>query len=92
MMTTPLQPRELPISDLRLTRSSCLRSSKRTTGLWKYHENLAPGVLCHVAESGEKLYTVRAGSPRLLSVQTHPPVCRAGRQILRRLSAVHQPQ
>ncbi len=25
---------------------------------------------CHVAESGEKLYTVRAGSPRLLSVQT----------------------
>ena len=27
-------------------------------------------MLCHVAESGEKLYTVRAGSPRLLSVHT----------------------
>ena len=43
---------------------------KRNYGQWKYHETLAPGVLCHVAESGEKLYTVRAGSPRLLSVHT----------------------
>ncbi len=43
---------------------------KRNYGRWKYHETLAPGVLCHVAESGEKLYTVRAGSPRLLSVHT----------------------
>ncbi len=41
---------------------------QRNYGQWKYHESLAPGVLCHVAESGEKLYTVRAGSPRLLSV------------------------
>jgi sulfite reductase beta subunit len=39
-------------------------------GQWKYHETLAPGVLCHVAESGDKLYTVRAGSPRLLSIQS----------------------
>jgi dissimilatory sulfite reductase beta subunit len=43
---------------------------KRNYGQWKYHENIAPGVLCHVAESGEKLYTVRAASPRLLSVHT----------------------
>jgi sulfite reductase beta subunit len=43
---------------------------KRNYGQWVYHETLAPGVLCHVAESGEKIYTVRAGSPRLLSVQT----------------------
>ena len=43
---------------------------KRNYGQWKFHETLAPGVLCHVAESGEKLYTVRAGSPRLLSVHT----------------------
>jgi dissimilatory sulfite reductase beta subunit len=39
-------------------------------GTWKYHETLAPGVLCHVAESGDRLYTVRAGTPRLLSIQT----------------------
>ncbi len=43
---------------------------KKNYGQWKYHETLAPGVLCHVAESEDKIYTVRAGSPRLLSIQT----------------------
>src|SRR5271157_2494754 len=43
---------------------------KKNYGQWKYHEKLAPGVLCHVAESGDRLYTVRAGTPRLLSIQT----------------------
>jgi sulfite reductase beta subunit len=43
---------------------------KRNYGQWKYHESLGPGVLCHTADSGEKIYTVRAGSPRLLSIQT----------------------
>jgi sulfite reductase beta subunit len=43
---------------------------KKNYGTWKYHESLAPGVLCHVSESGEKIFTVRAGSPRLLSIQS----------------------
>ncbi len=43
---------------------------KKNYGKWKYHENLAPGVLCHVAESGDRIYTVRAGTPRLTSIQT----------------------
>jgi sulfite reductase beta subunit len=43
---------------------------QRNYGQWKYHERIAPGVFCHVAESGERVYTVRAASPRLLSVQT----------------------
>jgi sulfite reductase beta subunit len=43
---------------------------KKNYGKWKYHETVAPGVLCHVSETGERIYTVRAGSPRLLSVQT----------------------
>ncbi len=43
---------------------------KKNYGLWKYHENLAPGVLCHVSETGDRIYTVRAGSPRLLSTHT----------------------
>lgn len=43
---------------------------KRNYGKWRYHEKVAPGVLCHVAESGERIYSVRAGSPRLLSIQT----------------------
>ncbi len=37
-------------------------------GKWKYHEVLKPGVMVHVGESGDKLFTVRAGSPRLLSI------------------------
>ena len=40
---------------------------KANYGKWKYHEIPKPGVLVHVAESGDKLFTVRAGSPRLLS-------------------------
>ena len=43
---------------------------KKNYGQWEYHEKMAPGVLCHVAKSGDRLYTVRAGSPRLLSVQS----------------------
>jgi len=44
-------------------------------GHWKYHENLRPGVLVHVAESGDALYTVRAGSPRTMSVDTVRKIC-----------------
>ena len=43
---------------------------KRNYGKWVHHESVAPGVLCHIAESGERLYSVRAGTPRLLAVQT----------------------
>jgi sulfite reductase beta subunit len=43
---------------------------KKNYGKWENHISMAPGVLCHVAESGDKIYSVRAGSPRLLSVQT----------------------
>ncbi len=41
---------------------------KKNYGKWKYHELVKPGVMVHVAESGDKLFTVRAASPRLLSV------------------------
>jgi len=39
---------------------------KENYGKWKYHEILRPGVMVHVGESGDKLFTVRAGSPRLM--------------------------
>ena len=39
-------------------------------GKWKYHENMKPGVLVHVAESGDKVFSVRIGSPRLLSIKS----------------------
>lgn len=43
---------------------------KKNYGMWKYHEILTPGVLVHVGESGDRLYSVRVGTPRLISVQT----------------------
>ena len=43
---------------------------KANYGKWKYHEVLKPGVMVHVGESGDKLFTVRASSPRILSVKT----------------------
>jgi len=41
---------------------------KDNYGKWLYHEIVKPGVMVHVGESGDKLYTVRAGSPRLISI------------------------
>jgi len=43
---------------------------KANYGKWKYHEIPEAGVMVHVAESGDRLYTVRAGTPRLLSIHT----------------------
>jgi len=41
---------------------------KENYGKWKYHEILKPGVMVHVSESGAELYTVRASSGRLISI------------------------
>jgi len=40
---------------------------KNNYGKWAYHEILDAGTMVHTAESGDKLYTVRVGSPRLVS-------------------------
>jgi sulfite reductase beta subunit len=42
---------------------------KANYGKWKYHERIKPGVMVHVGESGDKIFTVRAGSPRLMSIE-----------------------
>ncbi|MBS1112019.1 MAG: dsrB, partial [Nitrospirae bacterium] len=43
---------------------------KKNYGKWKYHEVLTPGTMVHVSESGDKIFTVRAASPRILSTAT----------------------
>jgi sulfite reductase beta subunit len=43
---------------------------EKNYGKWDYHEIPEPGVMVHVGESGDKLYTVRAGTPRLLAITT----------------------
>ena len=42
---------------------------KANYGKWVSHDILAPGVLVHTAESGDKIYTVRAATARLISIQ-----------------------
>ena len=41
---------------------------KENYGTWKYHEVLKPGVMVHVGETGDKLFTVRAAGARLMSI------------------------
>jgi sulfite reductase beta subunit len=48
---------------------------KDNYGKWKYHEILEPGVLVHVAESGDKIYSVRGGSGRLVTTDFIKEVC-----------------
>ena len=44
-------------------------------GKWQYHEEPKPGVLKHVAENGDMLWTVRAGTPRQDSVDFVRRLC-----------------
>ncbi|MGD9335008.1 MAG: sulfite reductase, dissimilatory-type beta subunit, partial [Desulfobacterales bacterium] len=47
----------------------------KNKGKWLYHEILEPGVLVHVAESGDEVYTVRCGGCRLMSVSHIREIC-----------------
>jgi sulfite reductase beta subunit len=44
-------------------------------GKWLYHEILEPGVLVHVSETGDKVYTVRVGGMRTMSVALMREAC-----------------
>jgi sulfite reductase beta subunit len=48
---------------------------KENYGKWLYHEIVKPGIMFHVSENGTKLYTVRAGTARLISIQTIRDLC-----------------
>jgi sulfite reductase beta subunit len=48
---------------------------KKNKGKWSHHEILEPGVLVHVAESGDKIFTVRCGGARLMSVTHIREIC-----------------
>jgi len=53
---------------------------EKNYGAWKYHERIKPGLLKHVAESGDELYTVRVGSSRLVSTDWIRDVCQIADQ------------
>jgi len=47
----------------------------KNKGQWLYHEIIKPGVLVHVAESGDEVYTVRVGGARLMSTGLVMEIC-----------------
>ncbi|GBC62029.1 dissimilatory-type sulfite reductase subunit bet a [Desulfonema ishimotonii] len=47
----------------------------KNKGKWLYHEILEPGVLVHVAEGGDEVYTVRCGGARLMSTGLIREIC-----------------
>jgi sulfite reductase beta subunit len=48
---------------------------KENYGKWAYHERPRPGVLMHVAENGQKVYSVRAGTSRQVTVDHVRELC-----------------
>ncbi len=48
---------------------------KKNKGKWLYHDILKPGVLVHVSETGDEVYTVRVGGARLMSVTLIREIC-----------------
>jgi sulfite reductase beta subunit len=48
---------------------------KKNYGKWKYHEIVKPGVLKHVGESGDELYSIRVGSPKLVCTDFIRDLC-----------------
>ncbi len=44
-------------------------------GKWLYHEILEPGVMVHVSETSDEVYTVRVGSARLISIELIREMC-----------------
>jgi sulfite reductase beta subunit len=44
-------------------------------GKWKYHEVINKGVMKHVSETGDELYTVRIATPRLVSTDYIREMC-----------------
>ena len=51
---------------------------RKNLGRWKYHEHPKPGVLKHVSKEGEEIWTVRAGTQRILDVYTLRKLCDIG--------------
>lgn len=48
---------------------------KKNYGKWKSHYRPRPGMLCHIAESGDEIYTVRAGTQRQVTVDILRRLC-----------------
>ena len=48
---------------------------RKNYGKWASHRVLEPGLLMHVSETGDKVYTVRVGAPRIMSAEHIREIC-----------------
>lgn len=48
---------------------------KKNYGKWDHHEILEPGILVHVSETGDKVFTVRCGGCRFMTVENVREIC-----------------
>ncbi len=72
MPETPRTPVESGVPDHFQYMHPTLR---KNYGQWAWHDRLRPGVLHHVSENGEEVWTVRAGTPRQMDVHTVRRLC-----------------
>ncbi len=47
----------------------------KNKGKWDYHEIVEPGMLLHVADSGDTVYTIRCGGARLMTITHVREIC-----------------
>jgi sulfite reductase beta subunit len=68
-----------PIEPAAPTRgSTCIPTMRRTSASGSTTSTRAPGVLRHVAYSGDEIWTVKAGTQRILDVFTLRKLCDIG--------------
>ncbi|MCF8011462.1 MAG: dissimilatory-type sulfite reductase subunit beta [Clostridiales bacterium] len=48
---------------------------KNNYGKWAYHDILEPGIMVHVSETGDKVFTVRCGGARFMTVEHVREIC-----------------
>lgn len=48
---------------------------KKNYGKWKYHEMVKPGIIKHVSETGDEVYTIRTGQPKFIAGETVLKLC-----------------
>ncbi|OAT80833.1 dissimilatory-type sulfite reductase subunit beta [Desulfotomaculum copahuensis] len=48
---------------------------QKNYGKWDHHEILEPGILVHVSETGDKVFTVRCGGCRFMTVENVREIC-----------------
>jgi sulfite reductase beta subunit len=48
---------------------------QKNYGKWLYHDILEPGIMVHVSETGDKVFTVRCGGARFMTAENIREIC-----------------